>query len=337
MTSDGALFPESDAYQGDPLHPDTDTPTPASIVATLTGHEREARVNRLTAQAHDIYNTALSTHLGERRQVAACVLFSGGNDSTVLAHMFRNIATHAIHANTTIGIEETRQFVRDTCHAWGLPLVEETGPDSYRDLVLGLVTTKAGERVWAGGFPGPGAHGLMYQRLKERALDKARHTIGVANSSKTAAVFIAGRRRQESERRADVPLREADGSVIWASPLALWTKPDLATYRLMHRDTDHPVPVNRVSDLIHMSGECLCGAFAHPGEREELRFWFPDVVAEIEALEADVRAAGVVPDQWAQWGHGLGKPSGSGRLCSSCDARFDAPELFSTTHKEVQT
>ena len=31
---------------------------------------------------------------------------------------------NAIHANTTIGIEETRDFVRNTCEEWGLALME---------------------------------------------------------------------------------------------------------------------------------------------------------------------------------------------------------------------
>lgn len=296
------LFPEADAYQGDPIRPDRETPTPLSIVASLTKPDRERRVEWLIEQAHLIHDLGVAEHLRGREVVASCVLFSGGNDSTTLAHLFRGRATHAIHANTTIGIEETRQFVRDTCAAWDLPLLEKVAPESYRDLVI--------ER----GFPGPAMHFKMYARLKERALDLARHDLGVANSRTKVAVFIAGRRRQESERRADVPLSESDGSVIWVSPLVMWTKPDLMTYRLMFPD----VPRNKASDLIHMSGECLCGAYAKPGELNEIGYWFPEVKAQIEALERDVRAAGH-QEPFCTWGHGQGSPSGSGRLCSSCE------------------
>lgn len=311
-----ALFTEAEVYDGDPLRPDTETVTPAEVVAGLTRPDRIRRVQNLIVQANRIYFDAIATHLGDRQLAATCILFSGGNDSTILAHLMRGHATHAVHANTTIGIEETRQYVRDTCALWDLPLVEETPPNTYRDLVLGNVRTKTGEAVWPGGFPGPGAHGLMYQRLKERALDKARHALGVANSRTKAAVFLAGRRRQESDRRADVPLHEPDGSVIWCSPLAMWTKPDMNTYRLVYPDT----PSNPVAEKLHMSGECLCGAFAHPGELEEIRYWFPEVAAEIDELEAKARARGI-PEPFCTWGHGQGKPSGSGRLCSSCDAR----------------
>lgn len=314
------LFPESEAFDGDPLRPDTETPTPLSIVASLTRPDRERRVRWLVDQAHSIYNEGIEIYSRGREITASCILFSGGNDSTTLAHLFRHTATHAIHANTTIGIEQTRQYVRDTCNDWGLPLIESRADHTYREMVLGLVKTKTGEDVWAGGFPGPGAHSLMYTRLKERALDKARHELGIANSQTKAAVFIAGRRRQESERRADIPLHEDDGSVIWVSPIALWTKPDLMTYRLMHGD----VPVNEVAELIHMSGECLCGAYAKPGELDEIGYWYPEVKAEIKALEAEVAAAGI-ESPWSRWGHGQGKPSKSGRLCSSCDAWTPLP------------
>lgn len=301
---DEALFEEI-AYAGDPLRPDMETPTPAATVAKLTRPQRIKRVEFLMQQAHDIYLFGVEKHLRNRTLTASCVLYSGGNDSTTLAHLMHQmgLATHAIHANTTIGIEETRQFVRDTCAAWNLPLLEKVAPISYRDLVL--------ER----GFPGPGMHWKMYSRLKERALDAARHDLGVANSRKYAAVFIAGRRRQESARRKTVPLWEADGSVIWVSPIALWTKPDMNTYRLMHPD----VPTNEVTDKLHMSGECLCGAFSHEGELDEIAFWFPEVAAEIRALEVEVAAAGH-PYPQNQWGHGTGaKAVKTGRLCETCE------------------
>jgi 3'-phosphoadenosine 5'-phosphosulfate sulfotransferase (PAPS reductase)/FAD synthetase len=300
-----ALFSPADVWDGDPLNPDTETVTPTEIVASLTPSERRQRVHALMRQANDIAVSALRVNLRGREHVASCLLFSGGNDSTVLAHLFRDDASHAIHANTTIGIEQTRQFVRDTCADWGLPLIEVRAPIAYRDLVIEQ------------GFPGPAMHWKMYQRLKERALDLARHELGVAGRRSKAALFLAGRRRAESERRADVPLHENDGSVIWASPLAMWTKLDLNTYREIHPD----VPRNEVSDLLHMSGECLCGAFAKPGELDAIGEWFPEVRAEIEDLERDVAAAGH-PKALCKWGHGLtGAQLGemrTGRLCTSC-------------------
>ncbi|MGL5823688.1 MAG: phosphoadenosine phosphosulfate reductase family protein [Nocardioides sp.] len=297
-------------------------------VARLTRTQREDRVGRLVEHSLALLDHAIEESIVAegKRLAATAVLFSGGNDSTVLAHLFREVATHAVHAKTGIGIEQTRQFVRDVCGAWGLPLVERHPPtgSTYRDLVLDQ------------SFPGPGHHFKMYQRLKERCLRQARNEL-VPSPRTHRVVFLAGRRRNESARRANVPAVERDGSVVWVSPLVFWTAPDMVTYRLLAGD----VPHNEVSALIHMSGECLCGSFARAGELEEIGFWFPGVRAEIEALEAEVRATGKVPPWKARWGWGSDKEtiaklrksgyaveriaallarSASGPLCSSCDA-----------------
>jgi hypothetical protein len=41
-----------------------------------------------------------------------------------------------------------------------------------------------------------------------------------------------------------------------------------------------------------MSGECLCGAFAKPGELKEIETWFPETGKRIRELERKVAAAG---------------------------------------------
>jgi len=286
-------------------------------VARLTRPEREARVIRLVSESARILDEAIEEHIvSAGKQVAAVVtLFSGGNDSTVLAHLFKDVVTHAAHANTTIGIEKTRDFVRNVCEEWGLPLIERKPPrssDHYRALVLDQ------------GFPGPGHHFKMFQRLKERALRQVRSELVTSRDQRV--VFLAGRRRSESQRRSSIPLSERQGSVVWVSPLVNWTKLDLTTYRLMRGD----VPVNEVSDLIHMSGECLCGSFAALGERDELTYWFPDVFAEIEALEAEIADRDDIPAHRKTWGWGADpnvlkasrKPSKVGALCASCEDRF---------------
>jgi hypothetical protein len=98
----------------------------------------------------------------------------------------------------------------------------------------------------------------------------------------------------------------------------MWTKLDMATYRLMHMD----VPRNRVSDLIGMSGECLCGSFAKPGELDMVGEHFPAIRAHIEALQVRARAAGFTYPL-DTWGHGQRVPSQGdsnevGRFCTSC-------------------
>lgn len=293
---------------GHPLRA-TDLDVAPGEVARLDRTQREWRVLELMSLAYDLVDYADET-LGEGRIVARVGLFSGGNDSTVLMHLLRDKMTHAGHANTGIGIEQTREFVRSTCATWGLPLLERhpVERDSYRTQVL--------ER----GFPGADRHRIMFTRLKERQVEQMVRELKQKHGDRV--MLIAGRRRSESARRASVPEMERRGAQVWVSPLVLWTALDMNTYRLMHEATD-PVPRNEVSDLLHMSGECLCGAFAKPGELDEIAMWFPDVAAEIRDLEGEVRNAGI-PEPYCRWGW-RGNPGShgyTGPMCAACDDRM---------------
>lgn len=290
---------------------------PALEVARLTRTEREKRLDELVADAWRIYHEAVRLHVAEYRDgkgkprelAAVFALFSGGNDSTILTHLFRHTVTHVVHANTGIGVEATRQYVRDTCADWKLPLLERHPPGgcTYRELVLDR------------GFPGPGQHWKMYQRLKLRALEQAQREV-VTHPWRQRVVFLAGRRRAESARRnaRSIPEYERRRSNIWVSPLVHWTSLDMNTYRLRFPDC----PRNPVSDALHMSGECLCGSFAKRDELDEVGFWYPEVRAQVEALEREADAAGVPPprNRWGWGAYARERPSRSGPMCSSCDA-----------------
>jgi 3'-phosphoadenosine 5'-phosphosulfate sulfotransferase (PAPS reductase)/FAD synthetase len=285
------------------------------------------RLDLLLPQSHAILDQAIAATERTHRVVGIVVLFSGGNDSTVLAHMFRDRATHAAHANTSIGIERTRQFVRETCAGWGLPLIEKhpRPGETYRDLVLGKAVARTGPnkgRVMWAGFPGPAGHRIMYRSLKERAMEAVRNDL-VKNPRQERVIFLSGIRNSESARRANRPTVHRNGSVVWVQPLGAWSKLDLNAYRRRFPE----VPRNEVADLLHMSGECLCGAFAHADELDEIGYWFPDVAAEIRELEAECLATGLAPPGRCRWGWGadIEKPSSAtGPMCSSCDARFES-------------
>jgi 3'-phosphoadenosine 5'-phosphosulfate sulfotransferase (PAPS reductase)/FAD synthetase len=285
-------------------------------VADLLRPDRERRVFDLMNESYDLLDEAIAIEEEHGKDIVGVVgLFSGGNDSTVLCHLMLSRMTHLAHANTTIGIEQTRQFVRDTAAEWGVPLLEFKPPnekDWFRPLVLEQ------------GFPGPGHHFKMFQRLKERGLRQVRRTL-VTNSRQQRVVFLAGRRRTESKRRMNVVEMERVGSVVYVSPLVNWTKMDMNTYRLMQGN----VPTNAVSDILHMSGECLCGSFAHSGELNEIAEWFPDVAEEIRSLEREIADREDIAERRKIWGWGADnpekRPSKSpkvGVLCSSCDARW---------------
>ena len=281
-------------------------------MTALLDPQRVERVEALIVDAHHVLQSIVDSQiLGQGKRLAAiCSLFSGGNDSTIMTHLFRDTADYAVHCNTGIGIEDTRAFVRAVCAGWDLPLIEKHPPpgSTYEELVI--------ER----GFPGPAHHWKMYTRLKERALRAVRSQL-VTQPYRERVVFLAGRRRDESNRRASVPETGRVGSIIWVSPMINWTSADLNTYRAMHPD----VPRNEVSDLLHMSGECLCGAFAKKGELDEIGDWFPAMKDYIRDLERQVTEAGH-PAEICTWGWGADRDRRvaapafkSGPLCSSCD------------------
>lgn len=209
----------------------------------------------------------------------AFALFSGGHDSLCATHvaMTNGYAQEVVHVNTGIGIEQTRTFVREVCDRFGWTLNELHPPVSYDDLVI------------EHGFPGPAGHQFMYRRLKERALA----AFARERKPRRGAPFVycTGVRRQESARRMRGQQQEWERAPklgwTWRAVILDWSKADCNAYIAAH-----DLPRNQVVDTLHMSGECLCGSFARPGERDEIRLWFPDVDARIADLEARVRDAG---------------------------------------------
>ena len=227
-------------------------------------------------QARDLVRLARKTYT----PTAVVGLFSGGNDSTTLIDVVKNELDYVCHINTGIGIEQTREFVRQTVADWGIPYIEERTKESYEALIL----------KW--GFPGPHGHGLMYQRLKERPLAAVRRRFVTKRGERV--VFVSGIRRKESARRfyAGYEPINRQGSIVWVNPIFEWDNDTMMAYRRRY-----DVPRNPVADLLHMSGECLCGAFAHPGELDEIALWYPDVAKRIRDLEHKAEQAGV-PCRW---------------------------------------
>lgn len=293
----------------DPLNPHPEHPTPIELVVRLTRSERETRVRALIDLSQYKYEHALDRWADGKNVVATCSLVSGGNDSYTVANVFRDATTHHVHANTETGIEATRVFVRDTAAGWQMPLIEhkpEPGK-GYFDLVRGDVmarSKKTGEmvRAWPGGFPGPAAHAIMYQRLKQRALDRVPHDFGISGSRTERVVFIAGRRRPESKVRSTVPYADPQGTILWISPMAVWHKADLRAYRLMFPD----IPQNPVAKVLGMSGECGCLSYSTAGEAQRWREAFPEdpFILKVGEVEAEIADRTDIPDHRKKWGWG---------------------------------
>lgn len=243
----------------------------------------------------------ISDAVREYRPVKVIGLFSGGHDSLTACHIAaRHPAfSYAAHINTGIGLPETRDFVRETSVAQGWNLHEYFAlkcGQSYEDIVA------------KHGFPGPGQHSTMYIRLKERALRVAIREAKEGHSRRATVLLISGVRFQESDRRMGYkePVTR-EGSKIWVNIINDWSKIDCGRYMKNNNIQRSPVV-----DLIHKSGECLCGAFAKPGEFEELALFFPEYAAYIKSLKC---AKG---RQWGWGANSKSKTPAPGPMCASC-------------------
>src|SRR5215469_5798118 len=121
----------------------------------------------------------------------------------------------------TTRVEETREYVRDTCRAQGWPLIELL-PESptYEELVLRY------------GFPGPMGHGMMYRRLKERAVYRLTRDHKERRGDRLG--LVAGIRRAESERRRARGEMDVKRAQVWISPLIKWTARERDDYIEQH-------------------------------------------------------------------------------------------------------
>jgi 3'-phosphoadenosine 5'-phosphosulfate sulfotransferase (PAPS reductase)/FAD synthetase len=232
-------------------------------------------------------------------------LFSGGHDSlsAVAVASEHPAFTAAAHLNTGIGIQATRQFVSDTCQRHGWPLLELWPPKdrngerpgkTYHDLVVKGYRTKKGE-VYQGFPNGPKSHHTMYYHLKQRQI---RRLVREHKSHRLERIgLVTGVRSQESTRRMTAALAvevRRDGCQVWINPILSWTKDDCNAY-IGHRELER----NIVVDVLHRSGECLCGALASPGELPEIEDWYPKDVAPIREIERECAASGIPGCKWA--------------------------------------
>jgi len=219
-------------------------------------------------------------HAMFRRRFA---LFSGGDHSIVATHHAFETAEidEAIHIRTGIGVRECEEFVVETCKYFGWPLRIVEPPElTYEQLVLKF------------GFPGPGFHHIPYRYLKERAI---RRIVKEAKRDRLDEIALyTGVHQQESARRMGFTLPQIKvGSQIWIAQLFSFNALDFADYK-----RKYSLPTNPVKKTLGFSGECLCGAFAQPGELERIDKFHPETGQKIHILQDKARIAG----KHCQWG-----------------------------------
>lgn len=301
-------------------------------------------------------------------------LVSGGGDSDTacqVAQDFDITLDGVVHVNTGTGIEETRRYVMERCLDWDLPYIELTSVDDadekrqtdgipLRERITdgnpftNLNSSYHGVRrenddyeklVRKMGFPGPSMHWIMYLTLKHKPI---KNFVKHHHKDDEDVAFVSGVRKQESDRRAknmseDGLTTNWDGCTV-VSPIADWSDAQVSAYRV-----EHDLPSNPVSDILGMSGECLCGSYGDRDELEQMKRWgYNNAARLIENLEAEVYngqvSKGHVAKEHSLWGHGNSQDLtefGDGDdvqmlLCADCEADSCDPAVMSEKESTTQ-
>jgi 3'-phosphoadenosine 5'-phosphosulfate sulfotransferase (PAPS reductase)/FAD synthetase len=243
-------------------------------------------MDSLFNRSREIINQAIADY----KPYAIVMMFSGGDDSLTAYHVARALEIpldYFLHGNTGTGIPQTTEFARRIGQESGLRYMEARAG-------------KAFERyVWRKGFFGIGhdAHTMAYHILKHR---RFRHSLSVhirQRKQNRNILLINGARWQESsnrERLKEQPIKP-DGPNVWVNIVNDWSRLDCAEFLADYQR-------NPVTELLHRSGECMCGTMQSQEQRKEAAFWFPEWGRWLDELEAAVMAK-------HGWGWGVPVPS----------------------------
>jgi 3'-phosphoadenosine 5'-phosphosulfate sulfotransferase (PAPS reductase)/FAD synthetase len=297
--------------------------------------------------------------------VRTICLYSGGNDSSVLAHRCMHSYDELLYVDTGLAVPGVEDHVRRFADWLGKPLVIRRSRDAYRTMVLGddlwwerfeeergwnpeitigqMIKQGKGKRLPRErygspphGFPGPGQHRSAFINLKERRFAERMREVKQGHPRTASVLFLSGVRKAESVRRAKVPAltRPQGKSFRYCSALIDWSDQDMLDYRERHE-----LPESDVAALLHRSGECQCGAFADAkAERAMIQSLWPEWWATtIAPLEAEAKRRGIRYCEWGGYdleGNQAGKQEGDAGLCQSCPSRQVALRLTAPAHTE---
>lgn len=198
-------------------------------------------------------------------------LFSGGKDSLTMCHYVDKLGylDEVLYLKTGIGTQENFEFVLNTCNKynWKLTVADPKPQFTYERFVAKF------------GFPHAGIHPSVMAYLKLfqiRQFGKDHKKEGIA--------FLSGRRKKESNKRrkmkSNLPYSKIETNVIMVSPMLYWNNGQVSTYI-----NNNNLEICPVYETLHMSGDCLCGAFSTFGESDLIKTFHPELAKTIVGLE----------------------------------------------------
>ena len=218
-------------------------------------------------------------------------LCSGGKDSVSVCHWFSTnypeLFKGILFIDTTIGIPDTKKFVKELCKEQGWELHIRQPDTSFREWVM----------KW--GFPTQRAHRYIMGYLKYHPMRKF-----IKEQSLHHGCLISGVRRMESKRRMKTVKGaiHKEGRLHFCQPFIDKTSPWVFDYL-----NSHDLHISPVYQTMHFSGDCLCGAYAKRDEINLLKGFYPDTAKKLADLEKEL-AKSKNPDvqKYLHWGNNIG-------------------------------
>lgn len=131
------------------------------------------------------------------------------------------------------------------------------------------------------GFPHAGQHDQVFRFLKKKALvgfvmdqTKVKERIG----------FISGVRSKESKRRLEnaqlLGIDEDTPRIIWIAPIHSWSTEKVWAYT-----KEKDFQLSECYKILHLSGDCLCGAYAKKGEAGLISAFYEGTAEQLKRIE----------------------------------------------------
>ena len=192
-------------------------------------------------------------------------LLSGGKDSIVAC--LESDVKEIVYCRTGVGLNE--EYVKEICKLfnWKMNIVEPKAGETYEDFIKKYQFPKPTNHKWVMAF-------LKFHPMRKWYIEQKR------NGRKI--IFVSGIRKGESKvrkRRWKNKIDIMDGMIFY-KPILDWSTGEVWVYL-----EEHKIKRSPIYETMHMSGDCMCGAFSSKGESGFLKMFHPEMYDYMLNLE----------------------------------------------------
>jgi len=242
-------------------------------------------------------------------------LISGGKDSIASYYIAKELVKidGIIFIDTTIGLKETADFVKSFAKEQNIPLHVIRPKKTYEEYVKKY------------GFPHPNQHQQTMIELKWKPMDRfVKDKLKELGAKRHERIcLISGTRAKESARRmkhaSPITIDPSNNRMFFFAPLYYWSTPEVFAYK-----KEKGYKISPSYETLHLSGDCLCGAFAQKGEAEMIALFYPDMADYIAHLEKVANKDHKGSNGWGNGSTMKGAKSQKrieGFICADCEIK----------------